>query len=467
MAAYTIAMKQELPTDFSRAFKPADIRGVYPHEINEEVAYRVARAFVESSGYTKIIVGYDMRTSTPALRKAFIAGARASGATVIDIGMVRSPMLYFASGELDLPGAVITASHSPAKYNGIKLVAPQAVPLTAKTGLSKIQEMVGVGVFTDARSRGKLERKSFRRSYRKHVLAHIKKEKVEGMRISTDIGNGMAGVSMQALDAALPAEFPMLFLEPDGTFPNRDSDPCLRKNQTALISHIKEHQSDFGIGFDGDGDRIAFLDEKGNYVNCAAIGALIAKRLLAKEPGASIVYTNLTSRILPETIIEQGGKPIRARVGHTFLKEKMRTHDSVFGAEHSGHFFWRDFYNTDSTILTLFAVMDAYADAKAHGQTFSQMMQPYMRYRQTEDVVIEVDDKDRVMKEVGVKLKTMNPKKITKFDGYFVDFGEVWGAIKPSVTEFAIKLMFESESKQKAETIQKKLKQFVSSLAKR
>lgn len=460
-------MQKQLPTDFARAFKPADIRGVYPREINEEVAYRVARAFIQSCGYKKIVVGYDMRVSTPSLRKAFVAGAKESGADVIDIGMVRSPMLYFASGYLDLPGAVITASHSPAKYNGIKLVAPQAVPLTAETGLANIQEMVGKGIFKKARKAGTLQRRSLRRAYRKHVLAHIDKKNVAGMIISTDIGNGMAGVSMRALDAALPAKFPMLFPEPDGTFPNRDSDPCLRKNQKALIAHINEHNADFGISFDGDGDRIAFLDEKGNYVNCAAIGALIAERLLQKEPGASIIFTNLTSRVLPETITANGGNAVRARVGHTFLKEQMRTHGAIFGAEHSGHFFWRDFYNTDSTVLTLSGVINAYAEARAAGQTFSEMMQPYLRYRQTEDVVIEVDDKERVMKAVGVHLKQKQPKKLTKFDGYFVDFGDVWGAIKPSVTEFAIKLMFESESKQKAATLQKVLKQFVSSVEER
>jgi len=374
-------MQKELPINFMRAFKPADIRGVYPGEINEEVAYRVARAFVESRGYKTIVVGYDMRTSTPSLRKAFVAGAKDSGANVIDIGMVRSPMLYFASGYLDLPGAVITASHSPAKYNGIKLVAPQAVPLTAETGLDAIREKVESGRFKTARRKGTLTRKSLRRAYRTHVLAHIDKQKVEGMTISTDIGNGMAGVSMRAIDDALPAAFPMLFPEPDGTFPNRDSDPCLRKNQKALIAHIKEHKADFGIGFDGDGDRIAFLDEKGKYVNCAAIGALIAERLLEKEPGARVVYTNLTSKILPETITVHGGKAVRARVGHTFLKEQMRMHGAIFGAEHSGHFFWRDFYNTDSTVLTLFAVLEAYADARARGQTFSEMMKPYLRYR--------------------------------------------------------------------------------------
>jgi len=454
-----------LPLAYKKAFKPADIRGTYPDQINEEVVYRTARAFVEEFKYKKIVVGYDMRLSTPALKKAFIEGARQSGASVVDIGMVRSPMLYFASGKLKLPGAVITASHSPAQYNGIKLVEAGAAPLTAQTGLSAIQARIEKGVFTDTKKKGGITKKSLRREYRSHVLKGVDRKQFKGMTIVADIGNGMSGVSMKALDRLLPAEFPMLFEKPDGNFPNRDSDPNLRKNQKALIAEIKKKKADFGVGFDGDGDRIAFLDEKGTYVNCAVIGALIATRLLAKEPKAGMVFTNLTSKVFEDTIVEYGGKAYRARVGHTFLKKKMKEKGAVFGAEHSGHFFWRDFYNTDSTILTLLEVMEAYAEAKKEGKSFSQMLKPYLLYQQTEDVVIPVDDKKVVLEYIEKKLQKMKPMSITKFDGYFVDFGDVWGAIKPSVTEFAIKLMFESKKKKDADKLQKELFEFVSSIA--
>jgi len=453
-----------LPVDFKKAFKPADIRGTYPDQIDEVVAYRVGRAFVEYFGYKKIVVGYDMRISTPSLKKAFIDGARESGASVVDLGMVRSPMLYFASGHLNLPGAVITASHSPAAYNGIKLVEAGAVPLTAETGMDAILKRVEKGKFTDRKKKGKITKKSLRREYRAFVLKGIEKKQFKGMKIVTDIGNGMSGVSMAALDSLLPAKFPMLFEKPDGNFPNRDSDPNLRKNQKALIAEIKKKKADFGIGFDGDGDRIAFLDENGKYVNCAVIGAIIAERLLAKEPKAGIVFTNLTSKVFEDTIVANGGKAHRARVGHTFLKKKMREKGAVFGAEHSGHFFWRDFYNTDSTVLTLLEVMKAYAEAKEAGKTFSQMIKPYALYQQTEDVVIPVTDKKLVLAKIEEKLTKMKPEKITKFDGFFVDFGDVWGAIKPSVTEFAIKLMFESKKKSDAAKVQKELYDFVVAL---
>lgn len=460
-------MKLEQTVDFKRAFKPADIRGVYPTEINEELAYATARAFVEEFKFKKIVVGYDMRLSTPSLKREFIKGVREAGASVIDIGMVRSPMLYFASGHLKLPGAIITASHSPAEYNGIKLVFAEAIPLTAETGLSAIRHRVEKGAFADVKRTGKVTKKSLHREYRSYILKNIDRKKYKGQRIVADIGNGMSGVSMAAFDRAVPAKFFLLFKKPDGRFPNRGSDPCLRKNQKALAASIVDHKADFGIGFDGDGDRIAFLDEKGKYVNCAEIGALIAERLIAKEPKAGIVFTNLTSRVLEETIKASGGKAVRAKVGHTFLKQKMRDTGAVFGAEHSGHFFWRDFFNTDSTMLTLMAVMDAYSEAKAEGKTFSEMMKPFGKYQQTEDVVIDVKDKELALKLIKQKLDKMKPKKITKFDGYFVDFGDVWGAVKPSVTEFAIKLMFEGKKKSEASKMQKELMKYVGSIADR
>lgn len=460
--------RRELPTNWRKAFKPADIRGVFPTEIDEVVVYRTAQAFVTAGHYKKIVLGYDMRTSTPSLRAAFVAGARASGATVIDVGMCRSPFLYFASGYLNLAGAMITASHSPAEYNGIKLVKPGAVPLTAETGLAVIKHLVAKQTAvapTVSRRAGRLSYRGLHREYRRYILKNVNRRQFRGLSIVADIGNGMAGRGMAALDRALPASFHLLFPNPDGRFPNRESDPCLRENQRALARTIKQRRADFGVGFDGDGDRIAFLDERGRYVNCAAIGALIASHLLKREPGAGIVFTNLTSKIFADTIRECGGKPIRAKVGHTFLKEKLRKTGAVFGAEHSGHFFWRDFFATDSTALTLLTVMEIYASHKAAGRSFSEMMQPYTIYHQTEDVVVHVADQKAVLKQMEKKLTKLKPQSVKKFDGYFVNFGDVWGTIKPSVTEPAIKLMFESKSKQRADEVQAELLSYLDSLA--
>ncbi len=264
----------------------------------------------------------------------------------------------------------------------------------------------------------------------------------------------------------MPIHFDTLFARMDGHFPNRDSDPNLRENQRALDDKIDHGHYDFGISFDGDADRIAFLDEAGNYVNSAAIGALIARRILAREPKAKIVSTNLNSKIYAETIKACGGKLIMARTGHTFVKAKMREHEAVFGCEYSGHFFFRDFFYTDSVVLTLREVLDAYVEAKAAGQTFGQMMAPYLVYEQTEDVVVKVADKAVAMKKMLAYVKTLNPKKIAHFDGYFVDFGDVWGAFKMSVTEYGVKLMFESSSKAKAKKVQQQLLKYLKSIAK-
>jgi phosphomannomutase len=459
-------MNKTLPPRYEHAFKDADIRGTYPDEINESLAYAVARAFVEEFGYTKIVVGRDMRESSPALKTAFIEGARASGASVIDLDLVATPQLYYGSGSLALPGVMITASHSPREYNGLKLVHAEAIPLTKRNGLSQIQKRVKKSLWNDAAKRGRLTKKNLDAGYIKYVLRGRKASRYAGIKLATDIGNGMAHDIVPLLRKKLPIHFDTLFARLDGRFPNRDSDPNLHENQIALDTKIDHGHYDFGISFDGDADRIAFLDEQGNYVNSAAIGALIAKRLLAIEPRATIATTNLNSRIYEETITQAGGKVVMARTGHTFVKEKMRQANAVFGCEYSGHFFFRDFFYTDSVVLTLMTVLDAYLEAKALGQTFGEMMAPYLVYHQTEDVVVKIVDKDVAMPKVLAYLESLEPKSIKHFDGYFVDFGDVWGAVKMSVTEYGIKLMFESRDIKKAKKMQNQLLKFVRSIAK-
>jgi len=474
LVLYYLYMKQNsnninpyiLPPEYKKSFKPADIRGVYPHEIDGNVAYHAARAFVTNHKYEKLVVGYDMRESSPELYEGVVEGARAAGALVVDIGQVATPQLYFASGSLQLPGVMITASHSPREYNGMKFVHADAVPLTPTNGMKQLVKAVEKGKYPEAKKRGRVVKKDITKAYQKFVLKGMKPREYAGITIATDIGNGMASAIVPLLQEKLPINFSTIFAKPDGRFPNRDSDPNLRENQIALDHKIDHGHYDFGISFDGDSDRIAFLDEQGNYVNSAAIGALIAARFLAKEPKAKIASTNLNSRIYDETIRAHGGKVVMAKTGHTFVKEQMRKHEAVFGCEYSGHFFFRDFFYTDSVVLTLRHVLDAYRQTKAAGQTFSEMMAPYLVYQQTEDVVVKVADKDLAMKKILAHLKAQQPLLLKEFDGYFVDFGDVWGAVKVSVTEYAIKLMFESKSKAKAQKAQRELVKFVKSIAK-
>jgi len=455
-------MDKKLPPRFVRSFKDADIRGIVGDELDDDLAYAVAQAFVAEFKYKTVLVGYDMRVSTPSLAEAFMRGVQDAGANVVNLGLVHSPMLYFASGDMQLPGVMITASHSPAFYNGLKLVEPDAIPLTKATGLSAILGRVEAGKMQKAKKRGDRKAKSVHKQYTNYILKGCRANDFKNMKIVADIGNGMASVMLPLIENKLPITFDSLFADMDGTFPNRGSDPTIRKHQKHLVKQLKSKKYDFGIAFDGDADRIAFLDEKGNYVNCAVIGAVIAKRLLAAEPKAGLVFTNLTSRIYEETIRAHDGKPLRARVGHAFLKRKMREHKAVFGCEHSGHFFFRDFFYTDSVVLTLRYVLEAYAEAKLEGQAFSEMVKQYQVYQQLEDEVTDVENKQAALLAVKKHIDKKYPKAdLKKFDGWYLTTDNAWGAVKPSVTEHALKVMFEGHKKADAKKVQDDLVAFI------
>jgi phosphomannomutase len=286
-----------------------------------------------------------------------------------------------------------------------------------------------------------------------------------GLKVVADVGNGMANVLMPLLQEKLPIDFTILFPELDGRFSNRGSDPTLSKNQRGLKKALKEGSYDFGVGFDGDCDRVAFFDEKGNYVNSASIGAILAEQYLKKHPGAKIGYTNLDSLILLETIKRCGGKPVPVRVGHAFIKEVMRKKDVLFSAEHSGHFYFKNYFYTDSVTLTLLGVLEAYQKAKAEGKTFSDMMAPYVQYQQTEDVIVMVKNRELALGKTRAYVESLKPKTIDSFDGFFVNFGDVWGSVKISVTEYALKLMFEGKKRKEAQAMQDKVVEFIKSVA--
>jgi phosphomannomutase len=468
LVVYTLCvMPIHITANYKRAFKDADIRGVYPSEIDEELVYLVARSFIDEYGYKDMVVGRDMRLSTPALFDAFKKGVTDAGATVIDIGLVSTPMVYYASGTWELPAVMITASHSPRDYNGLKLVLPGAIPLTEAHGLKAVRTRLEKGVFKEVEKKGKVRQKSVLRGYQRFVLRGFRTADFKAMKIVADCGNGMSNVALPLVAEKIPVTFTSLFTELDGRFPNRDSDPTLKRNQRAIAKKLKEGGFDFGISFDGDADRVAFFDEKGTYINSAIIGALIAKRLLKTTPGARLTYTNLTSRVYEESIRYYGGKPVPARVGHAFIKETMRKKDVLFACEHSGHFYFKDYFYTDSVMRTLLTVMVEYAEAKKRGESFSTMMMPFQRYAQTEDVIVPVENQKQALEKVRVWLEKKQPKQLKKFDGYYVDFGDVWGAVKVSVTEPALKMMFEGKKRNAAEALQTEVVAYVKTLAKR
>jgi len=438
-----------MPTLISSAaavFKEADIRGVYPKEINDELVYLIARAFVERAGYKKIVVGRDMRLSSPALHAACVQGATDAGASVVDLGLVTTPMLYFASATMKLPGIMITASHSPKDHNGLKLVMPGAVPLTERSGLRDIRRRVERSRFLpEAQCRGKLHHRDIMPAFARFMRPHLAPPRggAATLRIVVDCGNGMGSLLLPLLrDAGY--EVTSLFDELNGSFPNRGSNPTVPKNQKAIVTTLKTGAYDFGIAFDGDADRIAFFDERGRYVNCAAVGALMAERLLPLHPKAVCVGTVLTARVFEEAVRAHGGRFARARVGHSYVKEVMRKREALLACEHSGHFFFREFFGVDSVLMALSVVTASYRTAHV---AFSALVSPYTARYQTEDLMVEVADKQAMMRALGDFLKTLKPKTLTTFDGYVADCGDAWVVVKPSVTEAAINIVAEGETK--------------------
>lgn len=447
-----------LPERFQAAFKDADIRGVYPTEINETVAYRAARAFVEEFSLSRVIVARDMRESSPALRAAFVAGVQDAGADVLDIGKVGTPALYYAAGTYDTYGVMITASHNPKEYNGLKLVKAGAIPLTRKTGLGAIARRIQKNVFLASKQRGQVKKKAILREYTKYVREKVALTPSRPLRIVVDAGNGMATTLANLLCERLPIEITPLFFTLDGAFPNRGSNPTLAKNQKAIKAELKRGDYDFGVAFDGDADRVAFFDERGRYVNSAVIGALIANTLLKEQPKQKCVYTVFTSRAYVESIKEAGGVPVKARVGHAFIKEVMRKRGAVFACEHSAHFYFQDNFFTDSGILALLYVAAAYAEVQADNScSFSRLLQPYARYHQTEEVLLKVKDKKAALQRMQKHYEQAGAKKVTVYDGVTVEFDEYWLVVKESVTEDALKFVVESSTAATAKAVQKQV----------
>lgn len=435
-----------LPPDFARAFKPADIRGVYPTEINEELAYRAARAFVTLYKLSALVVGRDMRASSDALHDAFVRGALDEGASVTDLGLVDTPAVYFASGSYQRYGVMITASHNPKEYNGFKLVKSGAIPLTDTDGLDAIQTLVAQNAFPEPQNTGTVEKKDIWEEYKTylHSLVHIPQGKK--VRVVVDAGNGMATLLAPIICSGFPIDLHPLFFGLDGAFPNRGSDPTVEKNLGPIHAEMRRALPDFGVAFDGDVDRAAFLDETGARVNSSAVGALIAKRILQKaaSPGTKIVYTNFTSRSYTEAIRKYGGAPVRAKVGHSLIKNTMRREDAAFACELSAHFYFKDNFYTDSGILAFLSALSAYTDPANEGKKFSELVAEFNTYRQTEEMLVPVKDREAVLRSCEEHYRSARPEHLDTFDGLHVEFPEYWFTLAASITEDGLKLVVEA-----------------------
>jgi phosphomannomutase len=397
-----------------------------------------------------VVIGEDMRPSSPIFADAFSAGVTSQGLDVIRIGLASTDMLYFAAGKLNFPGAMFTASHNPAEYNGIKLCLSGARPIGKESGLLTIERYVNEGSPIDFRSVGNERSADMLEEYVDHLLNLVDLSDIRPLKIVIDAGNGMAGHTAPAVFDRLNCDVIPLYYELDGTFPNHEANPIDAKNLKDLQKAVKKHKADIGLAFDGDADRCFLVDENGDLVNPSTLTALIASRELAKSPGANIIYNLISSRAVVEIVEENGGKAIRSRVGHSYIKKLMAETGAVFGGEHSGHFYFKDFWRADSGML---AALHAIAALGEVSTSLSKILKPYCRYVASGEINSEVSDAQSAMNEISEKFGTAAGNEIDNLDGLTVSGDTWWFNVRASNTEPLLRLNVEAKTQARMEKI--------------
>ncbi len=419
-------------------FKAYDIRGVVPDELDESIARAVGSAFARFTGAPRILVGRDMRESGVDLAAAFAEGVTTAGADVVDLGLASTDLVYFAAGHLDAPAAMLTASHNPAKYNGIKLCLAGAKPVGQDTGLADIKEMVEkADCPTDGE--GSTSSLDLLDDFAAHVRSFADPDCFRPLKVVADTANGMGGLVAPAVFSELPFDLEILYPELDGSFPNHPPDPINSENLKALQARIREVGADVGLAFDGDADRVFLVDELGEPLSGSTTTALVAEAMLAKHPGASIIYNLICSKAVPEVIRENGGEPIRTRVGHSFIKAVMADTGAVFGGEHSGHYYFADNFKADSGLIATMLVLEQLSKAS---KPLSELRKPFERYANSGEVNVEVDgDPKKVMDRVAEAYSDADQETV---DGLTVDLGDWWFNLRPSNTEPLLRVNLEA-----------------------
>ena len=419
--------------------KAYDVRGVVPDQLDAELAEALGRAAAVEQRGEAVVVGRDMRPSSPELAEAFMRGVRAQGVDAIDLGLASTDLLYYASGRLGLPGAMWTASHNPPQYNGIKFCRAGAEPVSLDTGLAAIRDRVRAGDFPPAPREGAQRSLDLLGEYAEHVRSFADLSAMNPVRVAVDAGNGMAGLVVPAVFEGLPVELVPLYFELDGTFPNHPANPIEPENLVDLQRAVVEHRCDLGLAFDGDADRVFCVDEQGRPVSPSLITAVIAADLLKREPGATVLYNLICSRVVPETIEAAGGHAVRTRVGHSFIKAVMRDTGAVFAGEHSGHYYFRDNFRADSGLIAAVVLLGALA---RHGGTLSELVAPYDRYVQSGELNAEVADQAAATQRVAAAFADEGEADWT--DGLTVDGDGWWFNLRPSNTEPLLRLNVEA-----------------------
>jgi phosphomannomutase len=422
--------------NFDAIFKAYDVRGIVPDELDAEAARRIGAAFALHTGASAIAVGRDVRESSPELAAAVIAGIRSEGVAVDDLGMITTDMVYFAAGSLDEPGVMITASHNPKGYNGIKMCLSGAAPVGEETGLHEIKRLAATD--PHGTGNGELRRVDILSGYVDHVTSVIDVAALRPLRVAADGGNGVAGVAVPAVFARIPAELIGLYLEPDGTFPNHHPDPLRPENLRDLERLMAEEKPDLGVAFDGDADRAFFIDDELQPLPGSTVTGIVARWYLGREPGAGIVHNLICSKAVPEMVRAAGGTPIRTRVGHSFIKQVMADTGAVFGGEHSGHYYFRDNYRADSGILTMLVLLQVLSE---DGRPLSEIRREFEPYAQSGERNFEVADKDAAIDRVEAAFPDATTDRL---DGLTVDLGSRWFNLRPSNTEPVLRLNVEA-----------------------
>jgi phosphomannomutase len=433
------------------AFKAYDVRGVYPGEIDEAGAYAIGRAYVEHFEPRRIAVGRDMRLSAPAMAEAVIQGARAGGAEVLDLGLVGTEMVYFAVGSLELDGGIaVTASHNPKEYTGMKIVRRGALPVGGDSGLVDVrQKAMAIAALPGGQapalgSPGPLSRHDIGPAYVECVLSFVEPAAIRPLRVVIDAANGMAGAMLPPVLEQLPIEVARCYFEPDGSFPNHEPNPLLPENREFIVAKTLEQAADLGVAFDGDADRCFFVDDRGEFVPGDFVTALLAESFVVREPGAKVIYDVRASWAVPEAIAAAGGVPLVNRVGHAFIKQRMRKEGAVFAGEVSGHYYFRDFFQADSGVIPLLLMLQL---VSARGRRLSEVLQPLReRYFITGELNARVADAPLKLQEL--KERFGREGRVSHLDGISIEADDWHFNVRPSNTEPLLRLNLEARSRE-------------------
>jgi phosphomannomutase len=433
--------------DLSSIIKAYDVRGVVPEQWDEEVSRAIGAAFAEfvtaDSGATAVVTAHDMRDSSVPLSRAFAEGVISRGVDVVEAGLGSTDLLYFASGSLDLPGAMFTASHNPAQYNGIKLCRAGAAPIGQDSGLATIREWAE----RDAHDRdpgrvGTVSTRDVLAAYAAHLHSLVDLSQIRPLTVVVDAGNGMGGHTVPVVLSGLPLDIVPLYFELDGSFPNHEANPLDPANLVDLQAAVHRHGADIGLAFDGDADRVFVVDERGDPVSPSAVTALVAVRELAKGRGTTVIHNLITSRAVPEIVREHGGEPVRTRVGHSFIKEEMARTDAIFGGEHSAHYYFRDFWRADTGMLAAMHVLAALGE---QSRPLSALTAAYSRYAASGEINSTVADAEAAMAEVRSTFAEQDGVTVDELDGLTVQLPDgAWFNLRASNTEPLLRLNVEA-----------------------